>query len=447
MSQLSKTKIVNESAFSAPSQIQHKILQNAVMQSGINAACYNQEAKNFLPHTFSVNIETGAVANQKQSGRCWIFAACNFLRHKLNAKENLKDFEISQGHLFFYDKLEKSNYFLQAIIDTVELDLDDRLVHFLLATPQQDGGQWDMVVSLIEKYGLVPKQYYPDTFNMSQSAQLNTLLNKKLRFAAEDLRTRFAKGASKEALEERKQEFLNEIYQMLCIILGTPVKSFTWEYYDKDQNFHRVENLSPKSFYDQFIGLDLSEYVSIINAPTKDKPYMRSFTVSYLGNVLGGHEVKYLNLDMPSFKALALAQLKDKESIWFGCDVGKFLDRQEGLMDVHLYNYEEAFGQSFIQSKEGALDYGESLMTHAMVLSGVNVDEAGKTTRWKIENSWGDKTGNKGYYVMSDAWMDMYTYQIVIHKKHLSAEQLKAFEAEPIVLKPWDPMGSLARCC
>lgn len=424
----------------------YRVLQNAVTKMGVQDATLNQEVVNTTPFVFSENIKTDEVTNQRQSGRCWIFASQNFLRHKIEKSLNIKNFELSQGYLFFYDKFEKSNYFLQAIIDTANKDLDDRLVRFLLLTPQQDGGQWDMIVSLIQKYGILPKKAMPDTFNMQNSRMLNELLNKKLRIFAKEIRTAFSEGKSYDELLALKNKQLEEVYTFLCIMLGNPPKTFDFEYYDADDNFHRDLGLSPLSFYAKYVGIDLGEYISIINAPTKDKPYMHSFSVEYLGNVIGGREVKYLNLNMEDFKALAIKQLKDRESIWFGCDVGQFLDRKSGVLAMNTFEYNQSFGINFIQSKEDSLDYSESLMTHAMLLLGVNLDENDKPNRWKIENSWGEDSGEKGYLVMSDEWMDQYTYQVVINKKYLSKEQLAAFDKKAIILKPWDPMGSLARC-
>ena len=424
----------------------YRVLQNAVKKVGVDEATFNGDLINKTSFVFSENIETGDVTNQKQSGRCWIFASQNFLRHKIEKNLNIKNFELSQGYLFFFDKLEKANYFLQAIIDTADRGLDDRLVRFLLQTPQQDGGQWDMIVAVIKKYGILPKKLMPDTFHMENSRMLNDLLNKKLRIFAKELRDLHARGKSENELISVKNKQVEEVYTFLCVMLGTPLKHFDFEYYDKDDNFHRDLGLSPQSFYEKYIGTDLDDYISIINAPTKDKPYNRSFTVEYLGNVIGAKAVKYLNLKMDEFKALAIRQLKDKETVWFGCDVGKFLSRKTGVLAMNGFEYEESFDMKFIQSKEDSLDYGESLMTHAMLLTGVNLDENGKANRWKIENSWGEDGDGKGYLVMTDEWMDQYTYQIVINKKYLSHEQLKAFQAEPIVLKPWDPMGSLAWC-
>lgn len=419
-----------------------RTLQNATLKVGINYSTINNDVYNELHHVFSENIETGKVTYQKQSGRCWIFAALNTFRHKMNKEYNLKDFELSQSYVFFWDKFEKSNYFLDAIIKTRSEEIDSRIVRHLLQTPQQDGGQWDMLVSLIKKYGIVPKSNQGEVFHSSNSAKLNDLLNKKLRLGAQKLRE--ASNFNIDELMELKDEIMDEIYSFLCVMLGNPQETVNFEYYDKDMKFHRDTDLTPIEFFNKYVNMDLDDYVSIINAPTADKPYYRTFTVDFLGSVVG-NEVKYLNLPMEEFKRLAINQIKQGETVWFGCDVGQIFDRDTGMMDTKLFEYEKSFGFEILQDKKNALDYSESLMTHAMVLSGVNLDVDGKPNRWKVENSWGEVPGNKGYFVMSDEWMDRFTYQIVINKKYLSKDQKEALELEPIRLKPWDPMGSLAK--
>lgn len=420
-----------------------KTLQNAVHKNGINNATFNTAAQIKDQHIYSVDIKTGKVANQKQSGRCWMFAALNTFRHKLNKEYRLENFELSQTYTFFYDKLEKSNYFLENILKTLDEDLDSRLVHFLLSTPQQDGGQWDMLASLIEKYGIVPKYAMPEAFHSTSSMRLNDLLNKKLRQSAYNLRKLYTEGKNIEELREVKEQILNEIYSFLVVSLGEPPKTFTFEYEDKDGVYHVDENISPVEFFNKYVNIDLNDYISLINAPTKDKPYHRTFTVDYLGNVLGGKQVKYLNVTMEELKQATISQLQDGVTVWFGCDVGQSSDRQIGIMDLDIFEVNQSFGIDFDMTKEIALDYCESLMTHAMVLSGVNLVN-GKSTRWKVENSWGEEPGNKGYFVMSDEWMDKFTYQVVVNKKYLPENLQKLIEQEPIVLKPWDPMGSLA---
>ena len=410
-------------------------LQRGVVKNGITAS-----AETIQGH---VDVTTGKVSNQKQSGRCWMFAALNTFRHKMLNAFNLKDFELSQNHTFFWDKYEKANYFYENVLATAQEPLSSRKVAFLLQTPQQDGGQWDMIVSIFQKYGVVPKAVMPESSNSSNSRDLNNYLNKKLRKDAGTLRQLVADGQSEAAIQEAKEGMLQEIYNFLATSLGTPPETFDFEYRDEEKNYHIDRGLTPQTFYDKYVGVDLDDYVSIINAPTADKPYNKSYTVEMLGNVVGGKEVKYLNVDMETFKKLAIAQLEQGESVWFGCDVGQSSTRDSGIMALDAYDMNDLFDIDFTMTKAQRLDYGESLMTHAMVLTGVDIVD-GKSTKWKVENSWGEKVGTNGFFVMSDEWMDEYTYQIVVRKEFLTAEQLAAFEAEPQVLAPWDPMGALA---
>ncbi len=420
-----------------------KALQRGVVKNGISASAENVSAQvNNVP-VFSVDVKTGKVANQMQSGRCWMFAALNTFRHKIFNQFNLKDFELSQNYTFFWDKYEKANYFYENILATADEELGSRKVAFLLQTPQQDGGQWDMIVSIFEKYGVVPKTAMPESKNSSNSRDLNNYLNKKLRKDAITLRQMAADKKSEDEIQAVKAEMLQDVYNFLATSLGTPPETFDFEYRDEDKEYHIDRDLTPKSFYDKYVGLDLNDYVSIINAPTADKPYNKSYTVEMLGNVVGGKDVKYLNLDMDAFKKLAIAQLEQGESVWFGCDVGQSSTRDSGIMALDAYDMNDLFDTDFEMTKAQRLDFGESLMTHAMVLTGVDLVD-GKSTKWKVENSWGEKPGNNGFFVASDAWMDQYTYQIVVRKDLLTSEQQAAFEAEPTVLLPWDPMGALA---
>ncbi|AYW46742.1 C1 family peptidase [Tetragenococcus koreensis] len=420
-----------------------QVVQNAVTKNGISNSAENLAAQSNNVPVFSIDLKTGNVANQKQSGRCWMFAALNTFRHKILDHFDLKDFELSQNYTNFWDKYEKSNYFYENILATADQEVTSRKVAFLLATPQQDGGQWDMMVSLFNKYGVVPKAAMPESSNSSNSRDLNNYLNKKLRKDAATLRQLVADGASESDIQTKRETMLQEVYNLLAISLGTPPTVFDFEYRDEEKEYHIDRDLTPKSFYDKYVGVDLDNYVSIINAPTEDKPYNKSYTVEMLGNVVGGKQVKYLNADMESFKKLAIAQLEQGESVWFGCDVGQSSNRQGGIMALDVYDMNELFDVDFTTTKAQRLDYGESLMTHAMVLTGVDIVD-GKSTKWKVENSWGDKVGDKGFFVASDAWMDEYTYQIVVRKDLLTDEQLAAYEKEPTVLAPWDPMGALA---
>ncbi|HEM3173005.1 TPA: aminopeptidase C [Streptococcus suis] len=418
--------------------------ENAVSHNGLLKSLETRQSAIDNDYVFSIDLTKDAVSNQKASGRCWMFAALNTFRHKLISDFKLENFELSQAHTFFWDKYEKSNWFLEQIIATADQEIGSRKVKFLLDTPQQDGGQWDMVVALFEKYGVVPKSVYPESISSSASRELNQYLNKLLRQDAQILRDLLAKGASSEEVQIQKENLLQEIFNFLAVNLGLPPRSFDFAYRDKDNVYHRDTNVTPQAFYEKYVGLKLSDYVSIINAPTTDKPYNKSYTVELLGNVVGAPAVRYLNVEMNRFKELAIAQLKAGESVWFGSDVGQSSNRQTGIMATNTYDFSSGLGIHFHQDKAGRLDYSESLMTHAMVLTGVDLDDNEQPLKWKVENSWGDKVGDKGYFVASDSWMDEYTYQIVVRKEFLTQEELAAYQTQPQVLAPWDPMGALA---
>ncbi len=422
----------------------HSVLLNSVVKNGIQDSCYNRDSEVENRFNFSISLNVGKITNQKKSGRCWMFAALNIMRLEVMKKLNLEEMELSQSYPLFWDKLEKSNYFLENIIETMEEKTDSRILSFLLQDPLADGGQWDMFSNLIRKYGVVPKEVMPESKSSSETAEMNQLLTSKLRGFASELRKAKASGNSIEELRRKKEDMLNIIYRILCISLGVPPLNFTYETRDKTEKFIRISQITPLDFYEQYIGLELDNYVSLINAPTTDKPYNRTFTVQFLGNVQEGNPVVYLNLPSEELKKLAIEQLKQGEGVWFGSDVGKYSSRESGTMAMNTYDYEGLFSTDFSMSKAERLDFGESLMTHAMVISGVNIDEQGNPNRWRVENSWGDEKGCKGFFVMSDDWFDQFTYQVVIHKKHLSDKQLQMLKAEPIVLSPWDPIGSLA---
>lgn len=418
--------------------------ENTVSHNGLLKSLETRQSAIDNDYVFSIDLTKDAVSNQKASGRCWMFAALNTFRHKLISDFKLENFELSQAHTFFWDKYEKSNWFLEQIIATADQEIGSRKVKFLLDTPQQDGGQWDMVVALFEKYGVVPKSVYPESISSSASRELNQYLNKLLRQDAQILRDLLSKGASPEEVQTQKENLLQEIFNFLAVNLGLPPRSFDFAYRDKDNVYHRDTNVTPQAFYEKYVGLKLSDYVSIINAPTTDKPYNKSYTVELLGNVVGAPAVRYLNVEMNRFKELAIAQLKAGESVWFGSDVGQSSNRQTGIMATNTYDFSSGLGIHFHQDKAGRLDYSESLMTHAMVLTGVDLDDNEQPLKWKVENSWGDKVGDKGYFVASDSWMDEYTYQIVVRKEFLTPEELAAYQAQPQILAPWDPMGALA---
>ena len=420
------------------------LAMNAVTANGIGKASTDIEALKKNVHEYSVLLKTGEITSQNQSGRCWMFAALNAMRFGLIKKYNLENFEFSQAYPLFWDKLEKSNYFLENILATLDEETGSRIVAFLLTAPLNDGGQFDMFAGLVEKYGVVPKSAMPETVCSSATAEMDKYLTLKLREYACKLRGDYHRGEPLESLRAQKEDMLSTIYRMLTICLGFPPEKVDFIVRDKDNNLIREEGLSPQEFYEKYVGWDLRDYVSLINAPTGDKPYGQAYTVRFLGSVHEARPVRYLNLPVDELKKAAIRQMQDGEPVWFGCDVGQRHVRELGIMDTRSIAVDKLFGTGFPMTKEERLDYGESLMTHAMVLQGVHLDAEGKPVRWRVENSWGKDKGKEGYYLMSDDWFSEYTYQVVVHKKYLSPEQLAQYEGEMKVLEPWDPMGSLA---
>jgi len=418
----------------------NQALTCALSKAELADAAYCDEAARRLNRTFSIDLTHMKATAQKASGRCWIFAALNVLREVVAKNCGLEEFELSQNYIAFWDKFEKINYFLESVIDSAGLPVGDRTLDWIMQG-LNDGGQWDMAVSLIKKYGVVPKTAMPESAQSSSTRAMSGMLNMKLREYAVELRKLVKAGTDPQL---RKEEMLGEMYQALCICFGKPADQFEFSYRDKNNEFHCERDLTPHSFYEKYIGLDLDDYVSVINAPTADKPYGRTYTVKYLGNVVEG-SIRHLNVPMDTLKQLVITQMKDGEPVWFGSDCGKFGNRSVGVWDPDTYRYGDILGGlSFGISKEDGLDYRNSAMNHAMVIVGVNLDENDAADRWKIENSWGEDVGDKGYFVASAKWFDAYTYQVVVRKKYLSPELLAALDEPPIELEPWDPMGSLA---
>ena len=435
----------------------YTIARHALSNQKISSLSKKMEQTEFTRNHFSIDIKTLPVADQKQSGRCWIFAGCNVLREKVAKKYKLDSFELSQNYISFYDKLEKCNYFLTSIIKLKDAPKGDRTRDFILQSGIEDGGQWDMFVNIVKKYGVVPKAVFPETFQSSNTAGINMILNRYVRKFAVQIENL----NNMEDIENLQKEYMHNIYRCLCSAFGVPPTKFSFEYESKEEKdnkennddsnkneenekkYYLIKDITPKEFLEKFVGVDLDNYVSIINSPTEDKPFNKMYTVKYLGNVVEGNKVRYLNVEMDRLKEIVVNQLKDKEPVWFGSDCGQYADWDDGVWDDETFDRDLLFQINTKLSKTQMLDTRDSAMNHAMVITGVNLDND-RPTKWKIENSWGDKVAHKGYYVASDSWFDKFVYQAVVDKKYLSAEELSNLESEPIELEPWDPMGTLA---
>ena len=413
--------------------------RNALIKNDLDTVSLNWENYSKINHHFSNLIKKELPAtDQKASGRCWGFAGLNLMRLKVVENLDLPNFEFSQNYFMFCDKLEKANYFLENIIQTKDHAYDSRLIMHLVKAPVQDGGQWDMFVNLINKYGAVPKDVMPETNHSSKSMSMNYILTHKLREFASILRKKRLKN-----LSSLKKEMMEVIFNLLAMFLGQPPDVINWSTRNKDNRYFVISDMTPKDFCKKYADINIKDKVCLIHAPMSNKKYNTVYTVEYLGNVIEGQIIKYLNVDVQKLKKSAIQSIKNNEAVWFGCDVGKRFSREQGVLDIGIYDYENVFQTDFKMNKQTRLEYGDSEMTHAMLLTGVDIKKR-NSTKWKIENSWGTKSGNKGYMMMTDEWFDEYTYEIVVDKKYISKRLLKYLDMEPVVLAPWDPMGALA---
>eukprot|EP00919_Chromeraceae_sp_WS-2016_P008460 GHVR01019965.1.p2 GENE.GHVR01019965.1~~GHVR01019965.1.p2 ORF type:complete len:446 (-),score=71.92 GHVR01019965.1:1845-3182(-) len=424
------------------SKLVNKIALNSVSNNGGIKSAINRDKISDYLMTFSTEIKTPKITDQKMSGRCWIFAALNLFRVEAAKKMKLENFELSQSYLMFYDKLEKSNYFLESIIETTKEKRDSRLVTWLLENLLEDGGQWNMLTNLVNKYGVVPKEIYPESMSSGATNLMNLQIKEKLREYACTIRDEY-KNKPKEEMRCLKQEMLSNIYRILAIHNGIPPTKFHWNYRDKDFVYNVDGDITPIEFYKKYVGIDLENYVSLINCPTLDKPFNNHYTVKYLGNIAGGSKVSYINVNTDIIKEAVIKTLKSGEPVWFGCDVGKNISIDNGVLDQEAFSFEELYSTEFKMTKASMVDYRHSKMTHAMLFVGVH-EENSKIKRWKVENSWGDKKGRDGFLIMSDKWFEQYVYQVVIPKKSIDVEILRLLKDKAIELEPWDAMGSLA---
>ncbi len=422
----------------------YRLAQNAVTRVTIDDVAISRDIVNNTDHSMSTLLDDWKVTNQERSGRCWLFAGLNLLRVGAMKKLGLKEFEFSQNYAMFWDKIERANYLLEAIIETADRDPDDRTVaHLLRSSAAEDGGQWNMFIAIVNKHGLVPKQFMPETQSSCNTGRMNDVLRKLLRQGAKSVRAAAASGGA-EAARAEKAEVLKTVFRALCIHLGTPPERFDWQWTDKDRNFHRDGLITPQEFAAKYVDLPLDEYVCIVHDPRPTSPIGATFTVEYLGNVLGAPPVQYLNVDMSLMKKIAAQVIEGGEPVWFGCDVGQMMSSEYGVWDKNLFDLDGVYDTKFTLDKSDRLIYGESLMTHAMLFTGVDVAD-GATRKWRVENSWGTDRGKEGFYTMNDSWFDEYVFEIAARKDTLPAELQAALDTEPIVLPAWDPMGALAR--
>lgn len=410
------------------------ILHAALAKTDMAGLSYVPGAAARLKGAFSVEVKTRGITAQQKSGRCWLFAALNILREIVAERCHLNEFELSQNYLSFYDKLEKANNFLQMVINHADEPLKGQCMQYILRG-MSDGGYWCEAADLIKKYGVVPKQVQPETYQSEHTDHFVATLNKLLRKDAMELRELVLAGKDPYA---RKLEMMQEVYKAGCIAFGQPVEIFDFTYRDADGTYHEDRNLTPQSFYDKYVGLDMDQYVPVINEPTSDKP-MNGLIRFHGTENMADRDMMALNIPQEELEDLCIKQLKAGQAVWFACDAGASGARKEGVWDPDSVRYEALLGGFSTDMPKGKrLEYKSSSATHAMILTGVHFDESGHPDRWKIENSWGKDVGDKGYFVCSERYFKEFVYEAVIRREHFSPAQLDMLKKEAVVINAWD---------
>ncbi|XP_076640760.1 bleomycin hydrolase isoform X1 [Halictus rubicundus] len=427
------------------------LAQNVCTRTHPIEACISRKVLEDSQHVFTHKIETEGkpITNQKRSGRCWLFSILNVIRSPFMKQYNLDEFEFSQAYLFFWDKIERCNYFLHNVVKSAMRNepVDGRLVSFLLSDPIYDGGQWEMIVNVINRHGLVPKSCFPESYSCESSSHMNGILKSKLREYCKALRDMVSNGASDAELEDKIREQMVVIYRIIGICLGIPSETITWEYYDKSKNYNCIGPVTPLNFYEQYVKpyYNVDDKVCLVTDPRPTNPYGKLYTIDYLGNIVGGKSTLYNNQPSELLMKLAAESIKQNEPVWFGCDVNKRIIGKQGIDDMRAYDFELMFGTDVVNlTKADRLLYGDSMMVHAMVFTAVSIDEKGKIKKFRVENSWGDDHGQKGYQLLTAEWFSEFVFEIVVDKKIVPADVLAVFKQEPIILPAWDPMGTLA---
>lgn len=430
----------------------NELAQNACTRFDPFEVAISRKRADCSLHVYNIKIESEAkpVTNQENSGRCWLFAALNAMRLPFMKKYAIEEFEFSQSYLFFWDKIERSYYWLNNIVATAKQgeELEGRLVNFLLKDPINDGGQWDMIVNLVNKYGVMPKKCFPESFSSRRSARMNALIRTKLREYAKELRDKVSANASNEEIQATINKQIRVIYNIVATCLGTPPNTFTYEFCNKDKNYNTFGALTPKQFYDIHVRplFDVNSKVCLVSDPRESNPFGRLYTLACLGNVVGGRQTAYNNQPIETLIKVVKDSIQGGEAVWFGCEVSKRFERKNGLEDLDAHDYRLLFNtevQIGLQKADRLL-YGDSCMTHAMLFTAVGTDEQGNPLKFRVENSYSDKEYDKGYLLLTEPWFREFVFEVVVDKKYVSDEVLEVFKQEPKVLPAWDPMGTLA---
>ena len=432
-------KLLEELRQSEPKSSTEKALHNAIAVQGMQDFFINNQRPRSIEDKFSVEVQSSGIADQKQSGRCWLFTGLNVLRAQMMTREKSGTFFFSQNYSFFWDQLEKSNLFLEGIIETRKLPINDAKVEWLFKNPINDGGQFTGISDNLYKYGVVPAEIMPETASSSNTKLLGKMLARTLRQTGIQLRKASEKGESLAQLRKRKEDGLKKVYRLLSLNLGVPPTSFSYTLKDKDGKAISTETYTPQSFYERFVGADLrGQFVMLMNDPSR--PYYKVYEIEYDRHAYDGHNWTYINLPMDEIKQMAIASLKDNTMMYYSCDVSRELDRSQGIAALDNYDYTSLLGYPFDMDKAERIQTFDSGSTHAMTLKAVDLDASGKPVKWKVENSWGEKSGVKGHIIMTDAWFDAYTFRLVVNKKYATQKVLDLLKTKPVQLPAWDPM-------
>ena len=414
-----------------------RAIRNALSVTDVKSIALNQDNQSEMNTYFSHSVPSKGITDQKSSGRCWLFTGLNVLRSKVINQQKLEGMEFSQIYLFFYDQLEKSNLFLQAIIDTRDRPMSDKTVEWLFQHPLSDGGTFTGVADLIMKYGLVPAGVMPENYTANNTSKFTSFVKRKLREDGLLLREGKHKVADLQAMKEK---MLGEIYHMLVLGLGEPVSEFTWAPTGPDGNYTRTpKTYTPLLFYKEMVGENLTDdYVMLMNDPSRE--YWKTYEIEYDRHTYDGHNWRYLNLPMEDIKQAAIESIKDSTMMYFSCDVSKELDSSRGLLSMDNYDYSAVLGVTFGMDKRQRILSFDSGSTHAMTLKAVDLDTDGRPVKWEVENSWGASSGFKGHLIMTDQWFDEYMFRLVVKRQYLSDRVLRASQQKPTMLPCWDPM-------
>ena len=432
-------KLLEELRQSEPKSSTEKALHNAIAVQGMQDFFINNQRPRSIEDKFSIEVQSSGITDQKQSGRCWLFTGLNVLRAQLMTREKSGTFFFSQNYSFFWDQLEKSNLFLEGIIETRKLPINDAKVEWLFKNPINDGGQFTGISDNLYKYGVVPAEIMPETASSSNTKLLGKMLARTLRQTGIQLRKASEKGESLAQLRKRKEDGLKKVYRLLSLNLGVPPTSFTYTLKDKDGKAISTETYTPQSFYERFVGADLrGQFVMLMNDPSR--PFYKVYEIEYDRHAYDGKDWTYVNLPMDEIKQMAIASLKDNTMMYYSCDVGRELDRSQGIAALDNYDYASLLGYPFDMDKAERIQTFDSGSTHAMTLKAVDLDASGKPVKWKVENSWGEKSGVKGHIIMTDAWFDAYTFRLVVNKKYATQKVLDLLKTKPVQLPAWDPM-------